>query len=127
VTLLPAGQLRDIVEEGYFSISREAKIAEIKQVLAAIPLADIDSLVLGCTHFIHLEEEFRIVLGDKIRVIDSREGVVNQLIRILDRDALRAVQKTGNNTLYLTEPKVARQTQYLLFAEKYGLQYGGAL
>ena len=45
----------------------------------------IDALVLGCTHFLHLEEEFRSLLrAEGISLVDSREGVTRQVARLLD-------------------------------------------
>ena len=39
--------------------------------------------MLGCTHFLHLEEEFREVLqGEGITVVDSLEGVARQVARL---------------------------------------------
>lgn len=127
VIILPAGNLRDIVEEGYFSTSRELKIDAIHRVTKKIPLDEIDSLVLGCTHFIHLEEEFKLVLGKKIQLIDSRSGVINQLVRVLEREQLCARSRSGNNTLFVTRDDVVRIRQYRLFAEKYRICFGGQL
>ena len=45
---------------------------------------DIDALVLGCTHFLHLEEEFRSLLEEEgIALVDSRDGVTRQVARLL--------------------------------------------
>ena len=42
----------------------------------------VDSIVLGCTHFLHIASEIQQLAGRDVQVVDSREGVVRQALRI---------------------------------------------
>ena len=44
---------------------------------------NIDCLVLGCTHYPYLIPQIRLVLGNKIQIIDSGEAVARQTMKVL--------------------------------------------
>lgn len=49
---------------------------------------DIDSLVLGCTHYPYLIPQIRKIVGSKIKIIDSGEAVAKQTKAILEKNNL---------------------------------------
>ncbi len=55
-------------------------VSYIKEEFKKYDLKDYSSVVLGCTHFPIYKEVFEEVLPKNIKVIDSCEGVVNNLI-----------------------------------------------
>lgn len=61
---------------------------------------EIDTLVLGCTHFIHMEAEMRGLFGPGVHLVDSRAGVVRQLRRVLGREGLRGTAQDGGDTFF---------------------------
>ena len=50
--------------------------------------SNIDSLVLGCTHYPYLIPQIRKIVGSKIRIIDSGEAVAKQTKAILSKNEL---------------------------------------
>ena len=44
---------------------------------------DVDTIVLACTHFVRFRTHFTDVLGDRLRVVDSLDGVTRRLIDVL--------------------------------------------
>ena len=65
--------------------------------------------------------------GNDISLIDSREGVINQLVRILDQYKIRnrsVNSSTGH--LYVTGGTYSRD-DYTEFARRYGLEFKGEL
>jgi len=50
------------------------------------PLIDknIDTLVLGCTHYPFLKSQIQNIIGQKIKIIDTAEAVTQQVIRKLE-------------------------------------------
>ena len=42
---------------------------------------NVDTIILGCTHFLHLSKEIDQYAGENIQIVDSREGVVKQAMR----------------------------------------------
>jgi glutamate racemase len=130
VAIVPAGRVTELVEYSYFKATEIDKQAVLHEVVKEIKERGVDSVVLACTHFLLLEKEFKRVLGDGINLIDSREGVINQLIRVLDTNGLRSEKREGEHTLFTTGSDTRGEqvnTQYLLFAEKYGLQFAGVI
>jgi len=64
--------------------------SESKEVLKyLIPTAeyfiekDVDHVVLGCTHFLFINDMLENLFPEKIKTIDSREGVSRQVLRII--------------------------------------------
>lgn len=72
----------DLNGAGTRAILEEALIPMVKQ--------GIDTVVLGCTHYPFVVPLMRQILGPHVRVIDPAPAVAQQVIRILDRDGLRA-------------------------------------
>ena len=126
VSIVPAGSIRDLVEKRLFTASKEEKKTLLKEVVKELKTRGVDSVVLGCTHFLHLVDEFRQVLGNDISIIDSTEGVINQLIRILHTHRIYAKTKTRQNLLYITG-KNDNSGLYTQFSKLYNLFFAGTL
>ena len=125
VHLIPADEVIRFVETQYVFSSKEQTLELVEKVMKPIRDRGIDTLVLACTHFLIMEEEFRQVLGEEIRVVDSREGVVKQLIRVMDANGLRD-EINRPHTFYVTgdgEP----EPRYEIISKRFGLQLAGSL
>ena len=48
----------------------------------------IDTLVLGCTHYVFVADELRALVGPQVRLIETGEPVARQTRRLLHKDAL---------------------------------------
>lgn len=59
--------------------------AEVARTLAPITGSDVDTVVLGCTHFPLLAGPIRAALGDEVRVVSSAEETTRELKDILAR------------------------------------------
>lgn len=122
----------------------DASPGEVEQILekgaAWFSSTRIDTLVLGCTHFLHVRDEIARILGDGIRIVDSLEGVGRQVLRLID--ALESPERTisnphksqdhgiyrrrGSDRFYLTGP-VENEETYRRFAQAFELSWGGFL
>lgn len=52
----------------------------LKGILAPLCEADVDTLILGCTHFSHLDGEIRKIMGSRVATVHpSREGVAEMI------------------------------------------------
>jgi glutamate racemase len=123
VTLVAAGPLVRFVEtRGPDGVSTAEKTRLVRTALEGV--GSSDSVVLACTHFLHLEDEFRSVLGDRVRIIDSRNGVVQQLRRVLDgAAALEESVYCGPHLLFVSE----HAARYEAHARRFELEYAGVL
>lgn len=75
--------LVNFVEKRYFEASEEERLQAVKPAADFFKSQGCDTIILGCTHFTHIFNEMKKACGDKIQVVDSRDGVANQAIRKL--------------------------------------------
>ncbi|CAH2212553.1 glutamate racemase [Tepidibacter aestuarii] len=79
---VPAPRLVTVVEDG-ITEGAEAEDA-IKELFEDIDINEIDSIVLGCTHYIFLKNAIKKVLGNNVKLIDGGFGTAYNLKNILD-------------------------------------------
>jgi glutamate racemase len=131
VVSLPAAGLVEYVEQQIPTADPGDRAERVRHEVERFRDGRIDALVLGCTHFLHLEEEFRSLLrAEGISLVDSREGVTRQVARLLDgspeaSDA-GAQEPRAPDSLYLTGP-LPLEDRYGWFAEKFDLRLEGVL
>jgi glutamate racemase len=77
-----------LVEEGWTEHEVTRLIA--REYLAPMARANVDALVLGCTHYPLLKPLIAEMLGESVRLIDSAEETAAETTRVLDRLGARA-------------------------------------
>ncbi len=117
--------LVEFVETSYFSSTEEAKMKVVSESVEYFNSRNINSLVLGCTHFVYLVDYFKKSLGGSVDIIDSREGVSKQIQRIIRSESLVSANKT-TDIFYITGSET-NQSNYLKFAGEFDLEWGGIL
>ncbi len=85
VFIHPCPELVNAVELDY---NKQQIIESINKELSFFNDKDIDSLVLGCTHYSFLIKEINEYFIGKVRIIDSSEGVSNRIISLIDSSFL---------------------------------------
>jgi glutamate racemase len=76
-----------LVEEGWLDHQVTKLTAE--EYLGPLMTRDIDTLVLGCTHYPLLKPLLREVLGNRIRLVDSAETISKQTRELFSEKDLR--------------------------------------
>jgi len=73
-----------LVEEGW----TEGKITEevLERYLRSLKGKDIDTLILGCTHYPLLENLIKKTVGDKVRVINPAKAIIKDLKKYLEEN-----------------------------------------
>ncbi len=147
VLSVAGGDIVTFVERRYFVSQAVERRTVVQEAARRLREARIDTVVLGCTHFLHVERELAEALGPDIRVIDSRAGVTRRLGTVLRehglaRSAERTGERTGDRTadararMYVTcgpgdsldaDSLEAESEDYQRFAEQFGLTYNGVL
>lgn len=90
-----------VIEEG-FSNSIISK-AVLETYLLNKKLEGIDSLILGCTHYTHLEKEINHILEGKVDIVNSPLIVVNQVIYQLAKEGKLACKEVNATyTFYIS-------------------------
>lgn len=85
-----------LVEEGWLDGEIPEKIAE--SYLESLLTSDIDTLILGCTHYPLLKPLLIKILGDKIVLVDSARETAKQVKTVLqDNELLSSTRKSENH------------------------------
>lgn len=79
IVFLPMDKLVRFAEE-CDNINYSYAYEYIKEKFKEFDFSEFSSVVLGCTHFPLFREEFKKNLSNDIEIIDSAEGVVNNMI-----------------------------------------------
>ena len=125
VVSLSSGSLVEFVEKAMYGASEEERRERVRQEVSRFRTAGIDALVLGCTHFLHLEQEFRLLLeAEGIALVDSRDGVSRQVMRLLPSDT--GSRNGTEDVMHLTGP-VPLEARYAWFAGRFALRLAGVL
>jgi len=103
-----------VVEEGWHQHPVARAIAE--EYLAEFKGKDIDTLVLGCTHYPLLKGIIKDILGNEVTLVDSAETIASYLQRMLplEQDGI-----IGRDEFYVSdnEAKFARISSQILGRE----------
>ncbi|MDR2258590.1 MAG: glutamate racemase [Treponema sp.] len=99
---IAAPELVEFIEYRYSRAENHEKREMALTYINKFRAAGVDAIVLGCTHFLFLLDEFRREAEPDIRIYDSLEGISRRVEHLLDADGkkLRAAGGgTGGKTL----------------------------
>jgi len=101
VTSRPCPRFVDFVEAGI--TTGDEVLATAREYLAPLVEAEIDTLILGCTHYPLLWSALSYVLGDGVTLVSSAEATAAELFRVLtDSDLLRPESEGEGTHQFLT-------------------------
>ncbi|HEY9877385.1 MAG TPA: glutamate racemase [Leptolyngbyaceae cyanobacterium] len=104
----PCPHLVKQVESGDFTSSTTRTL--IQQYTAPLLAENIDTLVLGCTHYPFLRPLIDEVVGTGVTIIETGEAIARQVLRILtERNLLNAKQISGKENFWTSGNVVAAQ------------------
>lgn len=89
-----------LIEEG--KEVTEEMTTRLKKTLTVFSQEDIDTLVLGCTHFPFLKEQMKHILGNSILLLDSGDAIARQVRRVLEHNETLRTEGEGKVALYTT-------------------------
>ncbi|MDR0377919.1 MAG: glutamate racemase [Spirochaetaceae bacterium] len=95
VITLAAPKLVDWVEYRYTGAAAEERRRVVAPYVDYFRNQGADALVLGCTHFLFLLDEFTSAARPGMKVYDSMEGVSRRIEALLDEMGLRAPPPAG--------------------------------
>jgi glutamate racemase len=99
----PCPLLVPLVEEGWLRRRETAMI--IKKYLRPLKLRQIDTLILGCTHYPVLADQIQDKAGRRIRLVDSAVAVANQLSSHLEGapELALTLSREGRSAFYISD------------------------
>ncbi|MDR2941630.1 MAG: glutamate racemase [Treponema sp.] len=86
ITGVSAPELVEFVEKRIVSADEKEKKEIVKKYVDLFREQGIDALVLGCTHFLYLIDEFRREAEPQIKIFDSLDGITNRIEFLLNEN-----------------------------------------
>lgn len=106
---VPCPRLAPLIE--MTNISVPEYVTAVRDCLQTLPLHEIDTIILGCTHYPLIKNVIQAVAGDDMRMIDSGEATAEYLEQELtERGLLRKSDIRGVREYYLTSDGSESQT-----------------
>lgn len=149
IVRVAASSLIADIEDRLVTATDEEKVAAVRPFLSPFMDAGTDTVVLACTHFLHIGDVFKKTLGPDVTVVDSLDGVAHQALRVFLRrmgNAAHGVDSRAStsvapdppatprtagqrrDTLFVTGTlSAAREERYRIYCGLYGLAWGGVL
>ena len=102
VHAVPCPLLVPLAEEGM----EESKAARevLRHYLAPLQRKNVDTLILGCTHYPPFRRALRAVMGPRVRLIDSGEATARRLAK-----TMKGERRDGRGTLRCYVSDIPRQ------------------
>ena len=100
-----------IVEDGNLD-NRDVVFAALHKYFDKYDLESIDSVVLGCTHFVFYRDYFREFLPVRTNIVDGNEGTINHLRKILE-DLGELASESQEGSITLTNSNTSERMQNL--------------
>jgi glutamate racemase len=98
-----------LIENGAINSGEMNKL--LQEYLQPMIMANIDYLVLGCSHYPYLIPQIKKILPPHIKIIDSGEAVARQTKKILEETVgLAPLQKKGKPVFYTNADKTVLQS-----------------
>lgn len=112
------------IESELMTATHEARLEAVRPSIDRFREAGVDTIVLACTHFLHVSDEIHEVAGPGIEIIDSREGVVHQALRLVQPRS----GYTKEGVFYISGGVSAEmEARYGTYAKLFGMSWGGIL
>ncbi len=92
--------LVSLIEEGNMNSKEMTEL--LKSYLKPMVDANIDYLVLGCSHYPYLIPQIKKIIPEHIKIIDSGEAVARQTKNILTDKNLLSDQKKSSSQIFYT-------------------------
>ena len=88
-------------------------LAILRQALDGMLEENIDTVVLGCTHYPFVIPQIETITGPQVRVIDPAPAIARQVGRLLDQHNLHAPSSQRGKSTYLTTGELDHYKQFL--------------
>ena len=106
-------KLVQLVEKDLLEDQKTIK-AVLQEYIDQSHIDTLDSIVLGCTHFVFFKEILRSLLPDSIQIVDGNLGTVHHTQDLLKQKGLLNHEHEGTITWINTDPSKIEQSKQLL-------------
>ena len=114
----PAPGLVELVENGELDTPEAEKL--LRQYLTPLLKEQVDTLVLGCTHYPFLREMIEKICGPSVTVIDTGLAVAKQTLRVLEQNRILNPKISGGKEAFYTSGDPAAVQKVIIKLWPYG-------
>jgi len=97
---LAAPELVEFIERRFEETNEKEKTEIVQKYINHFRSLNVDTLVLGCTHFLYLLEEFRHEAAPFIKVFDSIDGITKRIEFLLDENDSKLRSEKNNENIH---------------------------
>jgi len=90
-----------LVEEGW--VDKPAAKLIIEEYLNPLKTAEIDALVLGCTHYPLLAKQIQTYVSEEVYLVDSATTCANDLKTLLQKENILSDDNNAKTTFFVTD------------------------
>lgn len=132
------GTLIRFIENHLLEEDRSPYLEATKPAVEFFLSKGVDTIVLGCTHFLHIVQEIQQLAGPHVQVVDSREGVIRQALRVAlgqksdcgqkENCRIKAQGKEMGQSFFVSQlTNSAMEDYYRKLCQQFSIQWGGLL
>ncbi|WP_206485484.1 glutamate racemase [Thalassotalea sp. G2M2-11] len=118
VVIQPCPGLVELIEQGEMASPKCQQL--LAHYLQPLLKQNIDTLVLGCTHYPFVSDLIKKLLGDKVALVETSTPVTLQLIKQLEKFHLLNDNSTSGQQQFYSS--LANEVQQQLFIKLWGKQ-----
>ena len=109
-----------LVEEGWYSSDDIVVLETVRRYLQPLIDAQVDTIILGCTHFPVLSEAIKKIMGDDVVLIDAGTATSAAVLEFLqENEMLNDSKSVGEINFYVSDkPDSFRDIASVLLGEK---------
>ena len=123
------------IEHELFNASEAEKQKAVEPAVSFFLENKCDTIILGCTHFTHIAENIASVAGSGVQVVDSRDGVANQALRVEQKQIAVSVQQKAmldtlppDQSFFVTAlHNTEDDREYAALCKNAGIPWGGLI
>jgi len=114
--------LAPMIEEGFFDNNISESI--IRSYLSDSSLANIEALILGCTHYPLIKKQIQQFYGSQVEILDTSEIVANSLRALLEQHYLVNERGAGKRQFYVSDYTLSfEQSTNIFFGKQIHLEH----
>ncbi len=117
--------LVSFIEKHLFTATEEERQLAVTPAADFFREADVDTVILGCTHFTHVAADVQKAMGSAVKVIDSRDGVAKQALRVHRPSGTS--DSSDNLSVFFTAATSEQEKEYRTLARNLSIPYGGII
>jgi glutamate racemase len=125
VFMVPCPLLVPLVEEGWLRRPETAMI--VRKYLAGLKTKQIDTLILGCTHYPVLRDLIQYKIGFRVKLVDSAEAIARQVSQYLeseDNASFSPISSQDQCRIYVTDTaEQFQKTAHFLLKKKVPVEH----